>query len=148
MPTLATTSGSGCTHRQRHRAIVVKLHEVTMKVVRIAAGQEKLSELGVDRMDITPDDLDAYVRREIASPDRSPQSPALRQNRLTDAIAYEFAHVSCRSRRREPISARARSGVSSDVPQDRSGISICRRAIAYASHARASRHCDWLRRNF
>ena len=48
------------------RPIVGRLHDEVVKALQDAAVRTKLSELGVDRMDMTPAEMDAYVRRELA----------------------------------------------------------------------------------
>jgi tripartite-type tricarboxylate transporter receptor subunit TctC len=49
------------------RAIIEKLHQETLKVLRTNRMQEKLAKLGVDPMVMTPSELDEFVRAEIAA---------------------------------------------------------------------------------
>jgi tripartite-type tricarboxylate transporter receptor subunit TctC len=48
------------------REIVDKLHDKTVKALKPPKVTEKLSALGVDPMDMTPSEFDAFVQKEIA----------------------------------------------------------------------------------
>jgi tripartite-type tricarboxylate transporter receptor subunit TctC len=48
------------------RQIVDKLHDETVKALKTPRVTEKLSALGVDPMDMTQGDFDAFVQKEIA----------------------------------------------------------------------------------
>lgn len=49
------------------RTIVTKLHGEVAKALQDTAVRKKRSELGVDTMDMTPDEMDTYARRELAT---------------------------------------------------------------------------------
>ena len=48
------------------RAIIEKLHQETQKALQAPKVKEKLAAMGLDPMVMTPQDLDAYVKKEIA----------------------------------------------------------------------------------
>jgi tripartite-type tricarboxylate transporter receptor subunit TctC len=49
------------------RAIIEKLHQATLKVLKAGGMQEKLAKLGVDPMIMTPFEFDEFVQAEIAT---------------------------------------------------------------------------------
>jgi tripartite-type tricarboxylate transporter receptor subunit TctC len=49
------------------RAIVTKLHQNTEKAIRSPELNERMAKLGAEQWLMTPQEFDAYIRKEIAA---------------------------------------------------------------------------------
>jgi tripartite-type tricarboxylate transporter receptor subunit TctC len=67
-PSLSKTAAARAS--QTARAIVEKFHSAATKVLATPAMQQRLTQLAINPMPITPADMDKYVTAELSSNER------------------------------------------------------------------------------